>query len=92
MDEACPSPCTEIIPSLPAPPARGRHLSHARADVILQDPSQGGLAPPHGFSQGQGALGPSPRAASRWIYDHSRAPASSGQERQWGLYGFNTPF
>lgn len=52
MDKARLSLRAEIIPSLPAPPARGRHLSHARADVTLQDPGQGGLAAPPGFSQG----------------------------------------
>lgn len=92
MDEERPSLRAEIILSLPAPPARGRHLSRARADVTLQDPGQGGLASPPAFSQGQGASGPSPQAVSRWIYDHSRALASRGQERQRGLYGFNTPF
>lgn len=89
MDEACPGLRAEIILSLPA---RGRHLSRARADVTLQDPGQGGLTALPGFSQGQGALGPSPRAVSRWIYDHSHAPASRGQERQRDLYSFNTPF
>lgn len=89
MDEARPGLCAEIIPSLPA---RSRHLSCARADVTLQDPSQGGLTALPGFSQGQGALGPSPQAASRWIYDHGHAPASRGQERQRDLYSFNTPF
>lgn len=84
--------CTQIIPSLPAPPARVRHLSQARADVTLQDPSRGVLTAPPSFFQGQGDLGPLPRAASRWIYDRSRAPASRGQERQWGLYGFHAPF
>lgn len=78
MDEACPGLQAEIIP----------HLS----DVTLQDPSQGGLTALPGFSQGRGALGPSPQAASRWIYDHSHAPASRGQERQRDLYSFNTPF
>jgi len=60
MDEACPSLRAEIIPSLPAPPARGRHLSHTRADVTPQDPSQGGLAAPSSFSQGQGLRAPRP--------------------------------
>lgn len=89
MDEARPGLRAEIILSLPA---RGRHLSRARADVTPKDPSQGGLTALPGFSQGQGALGPSPQAESRWIYDHSHAPASRGQERQRDLYSFNTPF
>lgn len=52
MDKACPSLRTKIIPSPPAPLAHGQHLSPTRADITPQDPSQGGLAAPPGFSQG----------------------------------------
>lgn len=58
MDEACPGLCDEIIPSLPAPPAHGRHLSHARADVTLQDPGQGGLTSSSQFFPGTRGFGP----------------------------------
>lgn len=40
MNKTCPSLRTEIIPSLPAPLAHGRHLSHSRADVTPKTPAK----------------------------------------------------